>query len=566
MKKSAGFIAIKLIICALALAAAKLQAQNLNYMRIADSCMKLKDYACAATNYDLALEKIDPESNGIAYMAAVAWAKTADKDKTFKALDRYVKNNALNNYTYYSDQLLKEKAFGVLYEDGRWKTLIASVKANEAQQRAREKMSLDSAKTAAAAFEHALDVRPQMKALLHGAGTYKTLKTLFIYGSPKTYLVNDGITLFIRVDTTDVPFYVKIPPDYNPSVACPAVVVLHGAVRTSTGYGDARYFQNVYHSTSEHIPAYTKNYIAVYPFGTKTINWMTTESGFDMVNRIVMYLKAFLNIDDNRMELLGHSNGATGVFTYLIKSPTLYAGFYGMNTQPRVYIGCTFLKNGVTRHFYDFTTDKDYYYPFAAVQTIDSLAKTMCVDWHTQVNHGYPHWFPSMKEAFEPMGNMFADMANRVRNPYPKRIYFETDNIKYGTSDWITITKLDTLTPKAAWQTAPNFKITEWPDNRDFNKIVHREEWAFNYPHSSGAVNARREGNKFYIETSDVASFSIKLNREVIDYRKKVTVYVNGKKRFSGMLKPDGVFILKNFKENLDRKVIWENEINLNTN
>ena len=544
----------------------KLSAQNINYMGLADSCMKLKNYRCAAANYDLALEKIDPESNGIAYMAAHAWALTNDKEKTLAALTRYVKNNALNNYPFFSDRLLKEKDFDFLKDDARWKTMIADVEDNENKERAMEKKSLDSVKMACKAFESALDVRPQLSTLSPTGNLYARLKPLLVYRLPKPFLKDNGVSLYIRVDTTDVPFYVHLPDNYNPTVPNPALVVLHGALRYSVGYGDARYFSQVYRATSEHIPFYAKNYITIYPMGTKTINWMTTESGFDMVNRIVIYLKAFLNIDDNRVELLGHSNGATGVFTYLVKSPSLYAGFYGMDTQPKVYIGGTFLQNGMTRHFYNFATDKDYYYPYTAVKTVDSLANSLGVNWYTQLNVGYPHWFPSMKEAFTPMAKIFEDMANRVRNTYPAEIYFETDNVKYGSSDWISITQLDTLSKKATWQTDPNFKITEWPDNNDFNKIIHREEMAFDYPHKSGAVKAKREVNNFYIQTSDVAAFAIMLNREMIDYGKKVNVFVNGKKVFSQKMKPDEAFTLSDFKKSMDRKLIWENEINIRVN
>ena len=540
-----------------------LSAQNINYMGLADSCMKLKNYSCAAANYDLALEKLDPESNGIAYLDAIAWALTNDKEKTFAALNRYVKNNALNNNPFYSNDLLKEKSFDFLKDDDRWKTMIAAAKDGEDQERAKEKKSLDSVKTACTAFVNALDVRPQLNTAAISGDIYAPLKGLLNYHSPGAYVKDNGITLYIRVDTTDVPFYVHLPDNYDPAVPNRALVVLHGALRYSVGYGDGRAFSLAYRATSEHIPFYTKNYITIYPMGTKTINWMTTEGGFDMVNRIVIYLKAFLNIDDNRVELLGHSNGATGVFTYLVKSPSLYAGFYGMDTQPKVYIGGTFLQNGMTRHFYNFATDKDYYYPLAAVKTIDSLAKSQGVNWYTQMNVGYPHWFPAMKEAFTPMAKIFEDMANRVRNPYPAEIYFETDNVRYGTSDWITITKLDTLSKKAAWQTDPNFKISEWPDKSDFNKIVHREEMAFDYPHKSGAIKAKRQGNDFYIQSSDIAAFCIRLDREMIDYGQKVNVFVNGKKVFSQSIKPDGAFTLSNFKTSLDRKVIWENEISI---
>jgi hypothetical protein len=536
-------------------------AKAQNYIAAADSCFKLKNYSCAATNYDLYLDKLDPESNGIAYRAAISWSLAKDKEKTFAALNRYVKNNALNNYTFFSDQLLKEKSFDFLKDDARWTAMITSVQKAEGAIREQERATLEAAKAKAKLFETSMDVSAQLSGVNTTGDIYTALKQVLKYKTPTPYLTNNGIGLFVRINDADVPFYVRIPDNYDPSVSSPALVVLHGAVKVNKEYGNPEYLPLVYRMTSEHIPYYSKNYITIYPMGINTLNWMNTESGFDMVNEIVIHLKAFLNIDDNRVELLGHSNGATGVFTYLVKSPSLYAGFYGMNTQPKVFIGGTFLQNGMTRHFYNFATDKDYYYPPQAVKTIDSLANALGVNWHTELNKGYPHWFPSMKESLLPMAKIFEDMETRVRNPYPREIYFETDNIKYGASDWITITGLDTLSKKASWQIDPNFKITAWLDNKDFSKIIHREEMAFDYPHRSGAIKAKMDGNNIYIETSDVASFSIKLNREMIDYSKKVNIYLNGRKIYAKKIMPDKHYTLASFKAGLDKKVIWENEI-----
>lgn len=551
---------MKKILLLLSLLPAVLKAQRTDYYAMGDSCMKAKDYACAVANFQKQLDG-DPESNGTAHMLARARAMTGDKEKTFAALSIYIKNNALNNYAFFGDELVKDKTFDFLKDDARWGSMIASVRKEEARVRALEKKDNDDAIVNWKNFETALDVRPQLKTLTPNDDVYTAIKAGLVYKSPKPFLKDNGLAMYIRIDTADVPFYVHVPDGYDPGVPSPAMVVLHGAVRHSVGYGNAAWFPGVYRATSQYIPDYAGKYITIYPMGTKTINWMTTESGFDMVNKIVTHLKAFLNIDDNRVELIGHSNGATGVFTYLVKSPTLYAGFYGMNTQPKVYIGGTFLQNGMSRHYYNFATDKDYYYPPQAVKTIDSLANSLGVTWHTELNKGYPHWFPSMKEAKEPMAKIFADMATRMRNPYPKGIYFETDNARYGSSDWIAVTALDTLSTKAAWQADPNFKITEWLDNNDFNKKIYRPEMAFDYPHKSGAVKTKRDGNNIYVETSDVAAFTIRLNREMVDYKQKVNVFINGKKVFSKTIKPDQQFTLSNFEKEFDRKVIWENEL-----
>jgi hypothetical protein len=47
----------------------------------------------------------------------------------------------------------------------------------------------------------------------------------------------------------------------------------------------------------------------------------------------------------------------------------------------------------------------------------------------------------------------------------------------------------------------------------------------------------------------------------VIDYRQKVNVYLNGKKVYSQEISPDKQYTLANFKAQLDRKAIWEDEI-----
>lgn len=54
-------------------------AQAQNYIRTADSCFNAKNYVCAALHYERYLDQTDPESNGIAYKAAVAWSQANEK-------------------------------------------------------------------------------------------------------------------------------------------------------------------------------------------------------------------------------------------------------------------------------------------------------------------------------------------------------------------------------------------------------------------------------------------------------------------------------------------------------
>ncbi len=58
-----------------------------------------------------------------------------------------------------------------------------------------------------------------------------------------------------------------------------------------------------------------------------------------MVPSILRQMKQVINIDDNRVFVSGHSNGATGSFSYMLKQPAPFAGFYGFNTRPVIATG-----------------------------------------------------------------------------------------------------------------------------------------------------------------------------------------------------------------------------------
>src|ERR1700712_5510826 len=113
-----------------------------NYIAKADSCFKAKDYECAGTNYDLYLKTDD--SNGIAYMSAMAWSMAKDKEKALEAIRTYVRNNYSNGVIVFSKKLTNDKVFDFLKSDKRWKDIIAGVQAKEFPVVQKEKKKVDS--------------------------------------------------------------------------------------------------------------------------------------------------------------------------------------------------------------------------------------------------------------------------------------------------------------------------------------------------------------------------------------------------------------------------------------
>ncbi|MHC5353397.1 alpha/beta hydrolase-fold protein [Myroides sp. LJL115] len=175
--------------------------------------------------------------------------------------------------------------------------------------------------------------------------------------------INYSLSFAIN-DTLNSSFLVHLPANYNPSRRYPVLVVLHGAVRFTrlSDFQVPSFVLGDYHRYYTEI-ADLKDVILVFPSADKNYNWMTSDAGFFMVPSIVRMIKKTLSIDDNKVFLTGHSNGATGSFSYWMKDPSDFAGFFGFNTYPKVFTGGTFVENAKNSSFINFSTDLDYYYP-----------------------------------------------------------------------------------------------------------------------------------------------------------------------------------------------------------
>lgn len=530
-----------------------------NYIALGDSCFKAKDYICAGKNYDLYLKTDD--SNGIAYRSALSWSMANDKEKAIKAILTYVRNNYSNGVTVFSKQLLQEKTFNFLKDDQRWKDIIASVQGKELQITQKEKKKVDSVLTIQQRLERDQIVKKLSFDHDDALTLYRKIKSYNSYPA----ISEKYISLQFQItDSLHTAFLVVMPPNYNPKKSYALLFFLHGAVGYNTGYPDIADSTQT-EGWNRYYTKYAGNVIMVYPNGNKDYNWMDPEKGFFMVPAILKQIKQVINIDDNRVFITGHSNGATGSFSYLIKQPSPFAAFYGFNTRPRVETGGTYIRNILNRSYFNVSTDNDYYYPPGANDSLSAAMKSIGADYQDHRYNGFPHWFPKFDESEPAHKLLFEDLAKRKRNPFHHSIHWECDNIKYGRCDWLQITALDTTTKKAAWQKEINFQIKKWVvlDNKENSFIRDTLVYAFKFPKRSGAIKADFKNNVFTVETSDVKSFSILLSPEMVDFSKPVTVIVNGKFYFKQKVNYNKEFTEAEFKDNLDRSAVWVNHIDI---
>ncbi|MEO2070086.1 MAG: hypothetical protein ABGW99_01970 [Zunongwangia sp.] len=366
-------------------------------------------------------------------------------------------------------------------------------------------------------------------------------------------------------DTLEDNYFARIPSGYQPDQPSKVLFFLNGAVRyqkipsyptTNLEEGWQRFYKKC---------AEKHNVIMVYPNCDKQFNWMLGDEGFAIVPKILQELKKFINIDDNQVYVAGHSNGATGSFSYAMKNPNPFASFYGMNTQPKVYTGGTFLKNLSNRSFYNISTDEDYYFPPNANDSLVILAEKLQLDFSDHRYHGFPHWFPQFDASEKAVKGIFKDLFQQERNPLSSKIYWECDDVNNGKIDWLAITEMDTLQPKTSWHNEVNFNIDKWLSYNENDSLVAKKvnQKAFDFPRKSAAVKANFEDNRFDIKTSRVGELSIYVSPEMVSMKKPILIYVNGKKVYEAMSNYDRKFLIKNFKKYYDRKVIWVEEIQI---
>lgn len=375
----------------------------------------------------------------------------------------------------------------------------------------------------------------------------------------------DYSIMFPINDSTRTSFLVHLPTGYDYRKRHPLLVVLHGAVRNNAltdfqmpGWvlGDWNRFYTQY--------ADREGVILVFPKGNREYNWMTPDDGFYMVPEMVRRIKRAVDVDDARVFVTGHSNGATGAFSYLMKQPNLFAAGYGFNPYPKVFTGGTFVENLRNRSFISFTTDRDYYYPPGANDDFTRLMQGMKTDYKEYRYEGYPHWFPEFDQSEEAVRLLFEDMSRRRRHPYRDSLTWELDDDRYGNIDWLADLRLDTLRERAPWhEPSPNFRITRWLAYDERDSLVAKEvnRPAFDFPRRSGKVRAAYADNTFRIETSRIGSLRLLLSPEMVDMGREIKVYLNGRLCFHGRIGSDLGYMNTNFYRHRDRQAIWENSL-----
>ena len=348
------------------------------------------------------------------------------------------------------------------------------------------------------------------------------------------------------------PFFnniVEVPADYDPSRKWPLRVQLHGGIgrpspnAVSPGRPPA---------AAGAAPARAPNRIEgekqiyLHPSGWMQAQWWDEEQ-VDNILRAVDTLKRKYNIDEAQIYVTGISDGGTGVYYLALKEPNLWSSYLPLNGSLAVLRnpqtgadGEMHGNNFVNAPLYVVNGENDQLYPVAQVEPHMAWLKRMGVNLVFRPQAGAGHntvWWPTERALFEKF------VHDHPRPAHPPALSWETERVdRFNRNRWLIIDEIRTDASRRSELTDLGF---------------------FQHTKRSGRVDIRRKGNTFDAIVRDVASFTILLSPDAIDFGKPVVVTVNGKQVSSGVVKKDVNALLRWAARDNDRTSVYGAELKI---
>jgi len=260
----------------------------------------------------------------------------------------------------------------------------------------------------------------------------------------------------VSSDGVERPWVVIVPEGYDSSRPTPLLVILHG------GVGRADIIEDPLEYVTEHgfLPVATElGAIAVFPFGQAGATWWD-DVGMTNIREIVRTVKRGHNVDDDRVWMIGFSDGASAGFCHAMLDPSDYAAIVALNG----HIGVGSLDGGLATYapnmanipVYAVTTFDDGLYPSERMRpTLDMALGAGGDVLYREIpgEHDFP--YPS-----DELPAIVRFLDRHARDPFPPRIVWETATPAFGRCHWFAIDRV-TLEEPADWHTDHNASLVD---------------------------------------------------------------------------------------------------------
>lgn len=342
-----------------------------------------------------------------------------------------------------------------------------------------------------------------------------------------------------------------IPPSYSPNKTYPVEFYLHGAVARPPFSPNEKWW--AYEDV-----LFKNDRISVFPSSWIDAMWWS-EHQLDNLEAIRDILKQTYNIDENRIYMIGFSDGGTGVYYLASKRPTPWAAFLPLIGHAAVLAnpecgveGDIFPVNLSNRPFFIVNCGLDHLYPVSSVEPFIKLFRAAGCDivFRPQPNNGHDHfWWPGEGASIERF------KQEHPRTPYPERLVWETENPTVsGRIHWITVDKLGSVKGETPLSDINHLTLSGAGNSRGI----------FPRTHEHGRVEIERKKNIVTARTCGIKSFTLLLSPDCFDFSQPIKVIVNGVEACSARVSPDAAILLKWAARDNDRSMLFAAELTVN--
>jgi len=372
----------------------------------------------------------------------------------------------------------------------------------------------------------------------------------------RTYLDEKRGEYSLRWKSKSGPFFnnvVDVPASYDPSAPLQLRVQLHGGVGRPSPNAVAPGRPPGGPTGGDKLSGLSnriagEKQIYLHPSGWAAAQWWDEEQ-IDNILRGVDALKRKYNIDESRIYITGISDGGTGVYYMALKEPNLWSSYLPLNGSIAVIRppdngadGEMYGNNLSNAPFYIVNGENDPLYPVSQVEPHIKWFQVLGVKDVFRPQAGAGHntaWWPTEREPFEQF------VREHPRAAHPAKVSWETERVdKFNRNRWLVINEL-----RAGVDDSRNSPL------KDMGFFQHTKR--------SGRIDIVRAANAFDATTRGVGAFTVLLSPDAVDFSKPVTVTVNGKPSFSGMVKPDPAVLLRWSARDNDRTMLYGAELKI---
>ena len=332
-------------------------------------------------------------------------------------------------------------------------------------------------------------------------------------------------------------YFLVVPKTYDPARSYPVSVYLHGGVDRPAPEGPPEYWWR------DPDRLQREDRIAVVPAAWHDSQWWQS-SQVENVDAILREVKRTYNVDENRVSLVGISDGGTGVWFFAFRDRTPWASFLPFIGSPGVLADRTngaegaFIVNNLSGGSYlVMNGSADPLYPADTLRPLMEYLKDQGVDVTFEVVEGGRHdvsWWPARAERIE------AFVESHVRDPLPDHFFWASERTdRFNRAYWVVI---DELAPDGSRGRAELAVLGSSPEN-------------------VGAVEVRRSDNTVDVIARGVRRYRLLLSPEEFDLNDDVVVRTNGRESFRGLVPREVATLLAWAARDMDRTMLFAAEL-----